>query len=556
MGTYWHTTATDSYTGESRYLRAPTEAELDSKIDRQYDIWEKRAVRLQNLNDIEALTAETERLNDEISSQVEELCGILQSHVSDITTYYQYDKEKFTPNTFRFDVPMPKALTLNAIKQGLGVPEANRFKEFFNRKAKIARLVLEERAQGIFARKTEEYSRDMADYNDRKALARAQFDEEENKRKQDVDTQNQSIEMLKNQFYNGDPTQLNGYINFLIDTCVYPVDCNSICEVLLEYEFEFQSTNKMLVISRKLPTCNLLPRYPSYKFVKTKKEIVPVNWKDKELKKFYENVVFSIVLKTISAIFDKIPSEHLDTIVFNGWVDFVDKKTGNDVTHCYIISLMVQREILSEINLEKVDLKECIKGLKGVFDTNISNLTPVAPVLNLNKEDRRFVGNKDVTDKLVGDYNLATMDWEDFEYLIRQLFEKMFSDNSEVKVTQASRDGGVDAVAFDPDPIRGGKFVIQAKRYNILVPVSAVRDLYGTMMHEGATKGILVTTSEYGKDSYEFAKDKPITLINGQHLLHYLSKYGYNDVKIELVKSISGSSLKERLAAQESKDDS
>jgi len=36
-----------------------------------------------------------------------------------------------------------------------------------------------------------------------------------------------------------------------------------------------------------------------------------------------------------------------------------------------------------------------------------------------------------------------------------------------VKVTQASRDRGVDAIAFDPDPIRGGKFVIQAKRYNI-----------------------------------------------------------------------------------------
>lgn len=32
-------------------------------------------------------------------------------------------------------------------------------------------------------------------------------------------------------------------------------------------------------------------------------------------------------------------------------------------------------------------------------------------------------------------------------------------------ITQASRDGGVDAIAFDPDPIRGSKIVIQAKRY-------------------------------------------------------------------------------------------
>jgi restriction system protein len=73
-----------------------------------------------------------------------------------------------------------------------------------------------------------------------------------------------------------------------------------------------------------------------------------------------------------------------------------------------------------------------------------------------------------------------------------------------VRITRASRDGGVDAIAFDPDPIRGGKIVIQAKRYTNPVGVSAVRDLFGTVHNEGATKGILVTTSDYGPDAYEF----------------------------------------------------
>lgn len=94
-------------------------------------------------------------------------------------------------------------------------------------------------------------------------------------------------------------------------------------------------------------------------------------------------------------------------------------------------------------------------------------------------------------------------------------------------LTQASSDGGVDAIAFDPDPIRGGKIVIQAKRYNNVVGVSAVRDLYGTVLNEGATKGILVTTSHYGRDSYAFAQDKPITLMNGSNLLSLLEKYGH-----------------------------
>ncbi len=55
-----------------------------------------------------------------------------------------------------------------------------------------------------------------------------------------------------------------------------------------------------------------------------------------------------------------------------------------------------------------------------------------------------------------------------------------------------------------------------------------MRDLYGTVLNEGATKGILVTTSDYGRDSHVFAKDKPLTLINGQNLLHLLEKHGHS----------------------------
>ena len=80
---------------------------------------------------------------------------------------------------------------------------------------------------------------------------------------------------------------------------------------------------------------------------------------------------------------------------------------------------------------------------------------------------------------------------------------------------------------FDPDPIRGGKIIIQAKRYTNVVGVSAVRDLYGTLLNEGAMKGILVTTSYYGNDAYNFAEGKPIQLINGAQLLGLLEKHGH-----------------------------
>lgn len=112
--------------------------------------------------------------------------------------------------------------------------------------------------------------------------------------------------------------------------------------------------------------------------------------------------------------------------------------------------------------------------------------------------------------------------------MIRELFEKEFAHaGGEVRVPRASRDGGVDAVVFDPDPLRGGKIVVQAKRYTNTVGVSAVRDLYGTVMNEGANKGILVCTSDYGPDAYAFAKGKPLVLLNGGELLHLLERHGH-----------------------------
>ncbi|MEP7289028.1 MAG: restriction endonuclease [Chloroflexota bacterium] len=93
--------------------------------------------------------------------------------------------------------------------------------------------------------------------------------------------------------------------------------------------------------------------------------------------------------------------------------------------------------------------------------------------------------------------------------------------------------GGVDCVAFDPCPIFGGKVVIQAKRYKHTVGVSAVRDLFGTMQNEGASKGILVTTSGFGKSSFEFANGKPLELLDGSNLLYLLAQHAGIEAKIE-----------------------
>ncbi len=145
--------------------------------------------------------------------------------------------------------------------------------------------------------------------------------------------------------------------------------------------------------------------------------------------------------------------------------------------------------------------------------------------------DPRFVQESDVLSTLDQRPNLMELTPGEFESLITNLFEKM---GLETRLTQASRDGGVDCVAYDPRPIFGGKLVIQAKRYKHTVGVSAVRDLYGTLQNEGASKGILVTTSGYGQASIDFANGKPIELLSSEHLLYLLRENAGLDAKIEV----------------------
>jgi restriction system protein len=275
-----------------------------------------------------------------------------------------------------------------------------------------------------------------------------------------------------------------------------------------------------------LPEFEKTPSIKSFRYVASKSDIEEIKLKDSVVQKIYDEFVYQLALAVPHAFFTCDAEQAVQAIVFNGWVTYINRATGNKTTAC-IVSLHCEASEILKINLREVDARTCFRSLKGVASPQINSLTPVRPIINVDRSDKRFVNSYDVIDGMGSGTNIAAIGWEEFEHLIRQLFEKEFSaGGGEVKVTQASRDGGVDAIAFDPDPIRGGKIVIQAKRYTNTVDVSAVRDLYGTVLAEGATKGIIVTTSGFGPDAHRFAKGKPLTLLDGNNLLFLLAKHG------------------------------
>jgi restriction system protein len=86
--------------------------------------------------------------------------------------------------------------------------------------------------------------------------------------------------------------------------------------------------------------------------------------------------------------------------------------------------------------------------------------------------------------------------------------------------TPDTADHGIDLLLIDP---LGQKGVAQCKRYVSTVGESVVRDLYGTVLHESAALGYLITTAKISQPARLWAQGKPLELIDGDRLVRLIN---------------------------------
>lgn len=326
----------------------------------------------------------------------------------------------------------------------------------------------------------------------------------------------QGVDELRNTYLDCNPEAVKSYNAIVLEKSEYPE------EFPQEFKSAYAPDSKELVIEYKLPGVDVIPTVSEFKYIKTKDTIQEKPRRPVEIKEIYQDLVSSICLRTIQEVFAADQNETLDVVTFNGYVDTIDPATGKDIRP-HLISVRVTKERFQELDLTRVDKRACLRNLGAKVSSRPEEMQAVRPVVEFDMFDKRYVDQGDILEGLESRPNLMDLNPWEFENLVSNLFTRM---GLETKQTRSVKDGGVDAVAYDLRPVLGGKVIIQAKRYKNVVGVSAVRDLYGTMMNEGANKGILVTTSNYGPDAYDFAKDKPIELIDGGGLLYLLEQNG------------------------------
>jgi restriction system protein len=352
--------------------------------------------------------------------------------------------------------------------------------------------------------------------------AREVHEEAAQKAREDAEAQNAEIELLRTDLDSGSPDAVRSYVALVLGGSAWPDGFPQ------TFALAYDPASKLAVVDYRLPDWSIIPEAKAYRYVKADDRIEPVAETASKRRSLYASVVAQSALRILREAFMSDRAGFIETMALNCLVDTVDRATGTRIIPC-ILSVRTTASVFKQINLSAVEPTACLKGLSAAVSPRPSELAPVRPVVELKMVDPRFVTETDVLSELDQRPNLMELSPTEFESLITNLFTKM---GLETRLTQASRDGGVDCVAFDPRPIFGGKVVIQAKRYKNTVGVSAVRDLFGTMQNEGASKGILVTTSGYGSASFAFADGKPLELLSGANLLYLLAEHAGIEARI------------------------
>ncbi|MFH9041653.1 restriction endonuclease [Streptomyces sp. NPDC017966] len=332
---------------------------------------------------------------------------------------------------------------------------------------------------------------------------------------------NRQLDEQREAYRAGDPEAVEAHLGAVLNASSYPMGFPH------EHRIAFRPATGDVLVEIQLPPETIVPAARGYKYVKSRDETTVVPRPEKERKAIYSSVLAQVALRTVHEILAGDPDRVVNGITLNGRVKTIDRATGQEVSPC-LVTLSASREQFGKLCLSQVDPAACLKGLNALVSPNPYDLEPIRPIIEFDLTKYRLMDSMDVVADLDSRPVLVKLTPTEFEHLIRQLFEAI---GMEAWNTQASKDEGVDAVAVSKDPVFNGECIIQAKRYSKLVGVESVQALAGVVEHKRAAKGILITTSWFGRASHDFARQHGrLQLIEGPELKYLIKEHLGKDV--------------------------
>ncbi len=338
---------------------------------------------------------------------------------------------------------------------------------------------------------------------------------------QEIDKRNEEVDLLEVNYQARQKDAVEAYFDLVLMQSVYP-----------DYfprntELEYQKGTWTLIINYQLPGPDLIGREKAVDYeMEPYKENIQFYTED-EFNKIYNDIVYKILLRINHEIYEADSASVLNAIQLNGLVKTLNMANGQDENIC-IATIRTTRSEFEKVNLNKIDPQLCFRYLNGIADREMKNLNPIPSSQPFMRNRDMLDPKRNIQEPVNWQAGLTNLSMEDFEHTLLEIFEKEFRMKSgEMKLIPDSPEGVFEFYGIDPNPFLGGKILIQAMRSTEPIGVSSVKELFGSLIHEAAIKGILVTTSDFTTEAIEFAKNKPLSLLNGNKLLTLFENHGH-----------------------------
>ena len=193
--------------------------------------------------------------------------------------------------------------------------------------------------------------------------------------------ENNKVDLFFKKYKAGDAESIEWYFTQVLEKIEIPLSYDRAIDI------EYNQQGKLLVIDMFLPVVDDIPTLKNVSYIKARKEYKETHHSESFIKKKYDNIIYQIVMQSLNCVFTLSSMlSIIDSIVINGKVNTIDKATGNSIEP-YVLSISVKRSEFDGVNLSAVDPKAWFKSTKGISATSIASVTPVAPIVLMNRED-------------------------------------------------------------------------------------------------------------------------------------------------------------------------
>jgi len=418
--------------GTSRVLKDEFKWRLENAVEAQFKKWDERWENMSHKKKSQAdkeaslKTAEDQTRNaQEKQKEIDDLL----IYVLNIDDTVNWDALK---DTKEFKVPNPKYILerrLSIIAPptpptfrespkepdfGLYKPQLSLFDKIFKslkeKRIKQAETLyqgamaswkkLVDETNSLNSNLKEQHEQKLKEFEDQRQTVNKRFDELENDWEEKKETfysnqkkHNEIIDKLKDGYFHRSVDAVIQYCEMVLNNSQYPETFPK------DFDLDYNSDSKLLIVEYFLPAPDDLPTVTDVKYIAKKKEMKESFLSETQLSKIYDAAIYKIILRTLHELFEADKAEALEEIIFNGWVNAVNKATGKKASNC-IVTIKARKAEFNEIELSNVEPKTCFKNLKGIGSSKLSSITAVQPIAQINRNNKGFIPSHEGANQL------------------------------------------------------------------------------------------------------------------------------------------------------------